>query len=80
MDGRKQRLPANDDFIHHSAHALQGMVSYAHRFSFFMWKGENDSNTLPVRALLFNRQKKSSFLKIFRYVWISVDKVLVSLP
>ena len=80
MDGRKQRLPTDDDVIHHLAHALQGMLSYAHRLSFFMWKGQNDSNTLPVRARLFNRQKKSSFLKIFRYVWISVDKVLVSLP
>ena len=78
MDGRKQRLPADDDVIHYSAHALQGMLS--HRFSFFMWKGQNHSNTLPVRARLFNRQKKSFFLKIFRYVWISVDKVLVFLP
>ena len=61
MDGRKQRLPADDDVIHHSAHALQGVLSYAHRFSFFIWKDQNDSNTLPVRARLFNTQKKSSF-------------------
>ena len=53
MDGRKQRLPIDDDVIHHSAHVLQGMLSYAHRFSFFMWKGENDSSTLPVRARFF---------------------------
>ena len=70
MDGRKQRLPADDDVIHHSAHALQGVLSYAHRFSFCMWKGQNDSNTLPVRARLFNTQKNPPF----KNIQIRVDK------
>ena len=70
MDGRKQRLPADDDVIHHSAHALQGVLSYAHRFSFFIWKYQNDSNTLPVRARLLIHKRNPPF----KNIQIRVDK------
>ena len=46
-------------------HAQEGMLSYFHRFSVFVWKGENNSNTLRVNAyVLEDRGKKSPFSKI----------------
>ena len=41
------------------------MLSYFHRFSVFVWTGENDSNTLRVDAYFFeNGEKNLRF-----YVW-----------
>ena len=41
------------------------MLSYFHRFSVFVWTGENDSNTLRVDAYFFeNGEKKSPFLRV----------------
>ena len=35
------------------------MLSYFHRFSVFVWTGENDSNTLRVDAYFFEKEKKN---------------------
>ena len=41
------------------------MLSYFHRFSVFMWTGENDSNMLRVDGYFFeNGQKKTVFKNI----------------
>ena len=41
------------------------MLSYFHRFSVFVWTGENDSNTLRVDAYFFeNGEKKSPFSRV----------------
>ena len=50
------------------------MLSYFHRFSVFVWTGENDSNTLSADACFFfkKRRKKSQFSKISGYVWTSL--------
>ena len=45
-------------------HAQEGMLSYFHRFSVFVWKDENDSNTLRVDAyVLENGEKNLRFQK-----------------
>ena len=45
-------------------HAQEGMLSYFHRFSVSVWKGENDSNTLRVDAyVLEDREKYLRFQK-----------------
>ena len=45
-------------------HAQEGMLSYFHRFSVSVWKGENDSNTLRVDAyVLEDREKNLRFQK-----------------
>lgn len=48
------------DVIHHillaMTHAPKGMLSYFHRFSFFVWTGENDLNTLRVDAYFLKRE------------------------
>ena len=36
------------------------MLSYFHRFSVFVWAGENDSNTLRVDAYFLQAEKKKS--------------------
>ena len=41
----------------------EGMLSYFHRFSVFLWKGENDSNTLRVDAYVLEDGKKLRFQK-----------------
>ena len=45
------------------SYALEGMLSYFHRFSGFMWTGENDSNTLRVDAYFLGGGKNLSFQK-----------------
>ena len=35
------------------------MLSYFHRFSVFVWTGENDSNTLRVDAYFFENGEKN---------------------
>ena len=37
-----------DDVIHHTAHALLGMIPSSHSFGIFAWMSVNDSNTLRV--------------------------------
>ena len=37
-----------DDVIHHTAHALLGMIPSSHSFGLFVWISLNDSNTLSV--------------------------------
>ena len=49
------------------------MLSYFHRFSVFMWTGENDSNTLRVDGYFFENGKKNPFSKISGYVWTIID-------
>ena len=48
------------DVIHHYTssmmHAPKGMLSYFHRFSFFVWTGENDLNMLRVDAYFLKRE------------------------
>ena len=46
-------------------HALWGCYRYFHRFSVFMWTGENDSNTLRLDAYFFwtKEGKKIRFKK-----------------
>ena len=48
------------DVIHHytssMTHAPKGMLSYFHRFSFFVWTGENDLNMLRVDAYFLKRE------------------------
>ena len=44
-------------------HALKGMLSYFHRFSFFVWTGENDLNTLHVDTYFLKREEKICFQK-----------------
>ena len=49
------------DVIHHiytssMTHAPKGMVSYFHRFSFFVWTGEKDLNMLRVDAYFLKRE------------------------
>ena len=39
------------------------MLSYFHRFSIFVWKGENDSNTLRVDAYVLENGEKISVFK-----------------
>ena len=39
-----------DDVIHHTAHALLGMIPSSHSFDLFVWMSENDSNTLRVET------------------------------
>ena len=56
-----------DDVIHHIPLALR-MLSYFHRFSAFVWTGENDSNTLRVDGYFLKMEKKYSFSKISGYV------------
>ena len=45
------------------SYALEGMLSYFHRSSGFMWTGENDSNTLRVHAYFLGGGKNFSFQK-----------------
>ena len=47
--------------------ALWGILSYFHRFSVFVWTGENHSNTLHVDA----------FSKIFGYLWMGPEWVII---
>ena len=42
------------------------MLSYFHRFSVFMWTGENDSNTLRVDGYFSENGKKKSVFKNIR--------------
>ena len=48
-------------------HALWGMLSYFHRFSVFVWTGENDSNAPHVDA----------FSKIFEYLWMGSNWIIM---
>ena len=52
-----------DDVIHYILLASRWMLSYFHRFSVFMWKGENDSNTLRSDSYFLKTEKKISVLK-----------------
>ena len=45
VDGRNRRFSISC-IITSITHALYGMLSYFSRFSFFMWTGVNESNTL----------------------------------
>ena len=57
--------------MHHTAHTLSGVQSYAyfHRFNVFAWTGENDSSTLDVDAYFFEGgEEKSPFPKITGYM------------
>ena len=51
----------------------RGMLSYFHRFSGFMWTGENDSNTLRVDAYFLGGRKNLSFQNIR----IHVDRAFI---
>ena len=72
---RAYRFPwkdENNDVIHHTAHALEGMVSYLvnvfspfHRFSVFVWTREDDSDTIRVDAYYFENGEKISVAKNF---------------
>ena len=48
--------------------ALEGMRSYFHRLTVFVWTGEKDLNTLPVNVYMFflENGEKASFLKNIR--------------
>ena len=39
---KKTEVFEYDDVIHHTAHALYGMLSFFHCFSVSVWTGEND--------------------------------------
>ena len=48
-------------------HAPWGMLPYFHRFSVFVWTGENHSNTLHMDA----------FSKIFGYLWMGPKWIIM---
>ena len=53
-----------------NAHAPHRALSYFLRFCVYVWTGENDSNTLRVDTIFFQkRRKKTPFSKISAYVW-----------
>ena len=51
-------------------HASWGILSYFHCFSFYTWKGENNSNTLRVGAYFLKKEETSS---VFKNIGIRMD-------
>ena len=69
LDGRKRRLlntVMSYILLSLRMPCFKGMLSYFHRFSFFIWKGKNDSNTLPLDACVF--ENGDFFLRSQKYV------------
>ena len=51
----KREVFESNDVIHCTAHALRGIKSYFHRFSVFMWTGEN-TRIRYVRTRIFSKR------------------------
>ena len=51
--------------------AREGMRSYFHRLTVFVWTGEKDLNTLPVNAYMFFFGKRRKSLLFKKYLDMS---------
>ena len=60
----KTKVFHDDGVIHHILMLRKGVSSYFHRFSVFMWAGENDSSEIRVDAFFLLNEEKVSV-----YVW-----------
>ena len=59
----KKQHHSTTSLYHSITHAQYGMVSYFHRFSNFVWTGENNSNTSRVDAFTFLFRKRRKNLR-----------------
>ena len=78
VNGRKRRFSNKMMSYCMMTHAPWGILSCFHCFSFYVWTGENNSNTLRVGAYFLKKEEKISLFKNIRirmdspstYLWL----------